>query len=528
MWEFSERDDDPLSVALDPGNVLPRRMQHWSENDPQRPFLIEADHGRAETYGSFHDLTRRWARLLAERGVVAGDCVVSMLPSSVDAHAMWIGASLIGALDVPVNPELRGELLRHVLTDCGARLCVVRPEHVPIIEGSAVDGLDVLVAPRDGTLAEGTAPLDLDMLPSPGDPSCVIYTSGTTGPAKGVVISWAQMSATIGRIPRSWMSDADAVYSCWPMFHVTGRSPMFSMASVGGRVVLRERFSLAEFWTDVRKHGCTSTTVGAVTGLLLAQPPSSDDLDHPMRHVLFGKVGREGWQFLQRFGVHGLCCYGSTEVGFPIVNREIDSCDHATTDGATIPGCEVAGWLRRGYRARVLDDGDRDVDPGCIGELWICPPDRRLIMGEYLHQPELTAAAVVDGWYRTGDAVYQIADGGLVFVDRMRDTIRRFGENISSAALEAVVRGEPDVFECAAVGVPSPVTGQEILLFVVPMPGATTDPQHLAERLRSTLPRHMNPAYIAMVDELPTTPTGKVRKVGLADNIDLATAWSTR
>ena len=203
----------------------------------------------------------------------------------------------------------------------------------------------MIVAPRrsrPSPPASSRSPFD--ELPGPDDVSCVIYTSGTTGPSKGVVIAWAQMSAIVGRLPREWLSADDAVYSPWPMFHVTGRSPMMAMADVGGRVVLREGFSRPDFWTDIRTHGCTSTTIGAVTGLLLAAPERDDDRDHPLRFVLFGKVGDEGRRLLDRFGVDGVCFYGSTEVGFPVGQRPV------------APGHEhLAGWLRarvRGPRGR--------------------------------------------------------------------------------------------------------------------------------------------------------------------------------
>lgn len=506
--------DDPLATALDPANVLPRRVEHWFGHEPNRPFLVEADHGRRETYGSFRQLVRRWARVLHDRGVGPGDRVASFLPSSIDAHAVWLATGLLGAFEVPVNPELRGGFLRHVLDDSRATLAVVRPSQRDLVDGAGIATLTTLVAPIDGALTADVEPLAVDRLPGPDDVSCVIYTSGTTGSAKGVVITWAQMSATIGRIPRVWLSDADAVYACWPMFHVTGRSPLCTMADVGGRVVLREKFSLGDFWPDVRAHGCTSTTIGAVTALLLAVPPRADDGDHPLRHALFGKVGASGLAFLDRFGVRGLAFYGSTEAGFPILNRAV-SPDNADT----------IGTLRPGYDARVVDPEGADVTLGHAGELWIRPPARQLVLREYLDDPERTAAAVVDGWYRTGDAVRRCAGGGFVFVDRMRDTIRRFGENISSSAIEDAVAADAEVLECAAIGVASPVTGQEIALLVVRPPGVDTDPAALAARLRDVLPRHMLPAYIALVDEFPRTPTGKVRKAELAERFVPDAAW---
>ncbi|MET0580276.1 MAG: AMP-binding protein, partial [Ilumatobacteraceae bacterium] len=411
----------------------------------------------------------------------------------------------------------RGSFLEHVLRDAGLRRCVVRPAQVGIVEsaGEAAAGIDV-VSVAAGAASVGTAdPIEAPGdLPGPDDLSCIIYTSGTTGAAKGVVISWAQMAAIIGRIPRRLLSAQDTIYSPWPMFHVTGRSPLIAMVDVGGRVVLRERFVADQFWPDIRAFGCTSTTVGAVTGLLLARPERDDDADNPLRITLLGRIGQEGLRFLDRFATAGMAFYGSTELGFPIGNRDVSA---ATAD--------VVGWIRPGYEARLVDPDGRDVEPGEVGELWVKPPDRRMILVEYLNQPERTAQAVVDGWYRTGDAMRQRPDGGFQFVDRMTDTIRRFGENISSSAMEEIVIGEADVLECAVIGVASPVTGQDVAVLVVPVPGVAIDPADLAGRLTERLPRFMRPAHVAVVESLPKTPNGKVRRVGLEAHLAGPATW---
>jgi crotonobetaine/carnitine-CoA ligase len=512
--EVLEGDDDPVSSALDPANVLPRRIDGWARAEPDRPFLTEPSSGRTATYGELWRLTRQWATVLSEAGVHPGCRVATLVPSSIDAHAVWLAISLLDAFEVPVNPELRGDFLRHQLSDAKITHAVTRPELAPVIDGSGVEGIEVLVAARDGSSVADATPWSPATLPGPDDVACVIYTSGTTGPSKGVVIGWAQMTANLGRIPRRWLSADDAVYSPWPMFHVTGRSPMVAMSDVGGRVVLRERFSLADFWTDIRDHGCTSTTIGAVVPLLLAEPERDDDADNPLRFVLFGGVGNRGRQFMRRFDCAGLAFYGSTEVGFPIAARPVADDE-----------LDVAGRLRKGYEARVTDTVGDAVAPGEVGELWIRPPDRRLILREYLDQPARTADVVVDGWYRTGDAVRQRGDGSFVFVDRMNHTIRRFGENISSTALETVVAEDADVMECAAVGVPSEVTGHDVLLVVMPRPGRRLDPAALAARLDDVLPRYMRPSFIAVVDDLPRTPTRKIRKAGLLDSIDFEQVW---
>ncbi|MCW2580285.1 MAG: hypothetical protein JWR82_1886 [Blastococcus sp.] len=504
-------DDDAGAVAMDPAFVLPRRVARWATSEAERPFLEELT-GRRSTYGETWAAVRRWATWLDDLGVRRADRVVSLLPASIDAVLLWLAAGSIGALEVPIDPALRGAFLRHVLADSGARVCLVRPEHAELLSGSGVPGLEVVVVPREGCPADSARPAEDLTLPAPEDPSCVIYTSGTTGMPKGVVISWAQMAASIGRIPRSWLSGDDAAYDCHPMFHVTGRTPLLSMSDVGGRVVLRERFSASAFLDDVRTGRCTTTT--AHTGLILATPERDDDRDNPLRIVFGAHNLRLSERFARRFDVRVLEAYGSTEVGFPLVQR------------APVPDLEHrwCGSTRLGYRARVVAEDGHDVPDGTPGELWVRPPARPLMLLEYLNQPDATAAATADGWYRTGDAVIRHPHGVFEFVDRMRDTIRRHGENISSAAIEAVVAADPAVAECAVVGVPDPDAGQSVALALVAAPGGC-DPADLWQRLTGELPRHALPSYVVVLDELPRTPTNKVRKGELREHLDLSGAW---
>lgn len=553
-------DDDAATVALDAAFVLPRRVAWWAGHDPDRPFLQdvagqplapgaaasgEAASGGATaslTYGQAWDRVLRWATWLKGLGLRRGDRLVTMIPASADAVLIWLAAGILGVVEVPVNPELRGEFLAHVLRDCTASLALTRPELAPVIGDSGV-ALKVVTVDRGDprptaaepmTLAGGPAPggrgadaSGADGLPGITDPACVIYTSGTTGPAKGVVLCWAQFSATIGRIPRSWLSGDDAVYCPHPMFHVTGRSPVVVMADTGGRVVLRERFSASAVLPDARRYGCTTGTIHGA--LVLATPEAPDDADNPLRIVYAGHNMKLASRFGDRFGVHVMDAYGSTEAGFPILLRW--------------PPREQGrrcGRLRRGYEARVVDPDGEDVPDGTAGELWIRPPSRELVMVEYLHRPDATAAAFAGEWYRTGDAVIRHAGGEFEFVDRLRDTIRRMGENISASAVEEVVAADPGVAQCAVLGVPDPVAGHRVLLAVVPSgpvaaatAGADTaglatagfDPGALYQRLAGQLPRYALPEYIVARAELPRTPTHKVRKTGLLETLDIESAW---
>ena len=499
-------EDDPFGAGSDPALVIPARIAHWAAVDPDRPFLAEVA-GRSVTYGGFERELRQWCAYLISLGVGPGDRVASFVPASIDAQLIWLAAACIGAWEVSVNPDLRGEMLRHVLSDSAPVHCFARADTAPVARGSGID-VPVTVVERDGSSVRGVAPVAELPLPSPADVCCVIYTSGTTGPSKGAVIPWAQLSSIIGRIPRSWFSSADAVYAPLPMFHVTGRTPTLTMADVGGRVVFRERLSVGEFWSDIRSHGCTSSTI-ASAALLLAQPPRSDDRDNPLRIGLFGALGPTALEFARRFDVRITGNYGSTEIGFPFVNRDV----RAET-------AHLAGWLRPGYEARVVGPSGEVLPAGSVGELYVKPPDPSLMTRGYLNRPDATARAISDGWYRTGDAAILHADSSLQFVDRLADTLRRFGENISSSALETSINADVAVLECAVLGVPSAIAGHEVLLVVRPVDRASFSAVELFDRLVAVVPKHCLPAYVAVRhDEFPKTPNGKIRKVELGSEI---------
>jgi carnitine-CoA ligase len=504
-------DDEPLATGMDPSLVLPAMVKRWAESEPNRPFLIEVG-GRAVTYGEFWDELQRWCTLLHASGVKAGDRVVSCLPASIDAQLLWLAASCIGAWEVSINPELRGEFLRHVLTDSAPVHCFARPDNVHVLEGSGI-ALPLTVVPRGTSFVAEIEPTTLGSLPLPTDVSCVIYTSGTTGPAKGAVLPWGQFGAVLGRTPRAWFSEADAVYAPLPMFHVTGRTPTLTMADVGGRVILREKLSITEFWNDIRAYQCTSTTASGAA-LLLAQPKSSDDVDNPLRIALFGALGPTAIAFAERFDVSIIANYGSTEIGFPFVNREVSS-----------ESSHIAGFLRPGYQAKIVGSEGEELARGQVGELHIKAPSREVMMVGYLNRADATAKAVVEGWYRTGDAamLHDSPTGQLAlqFVDRMNDTVRRFGENISGSALETVINTDPAVTECAVVAVPSAVAGQEVLLIVRPTDLLSFTPNALYARLVEQLPKHCLPAFVAVrSDEFPKTPNGKIRKIDLKGEVE--------
>lgn len=520
--------DDPGAAAEDRELALPRLVARWAKIEPQRSYLEEVS-GRVVSYGELNALAGRWAAAMRALGVASGEPVGSFLPQSIDAHTLWLASARLGALHVPLNPQLRGDLLRRVISDASITTAFASREQVAELRHNGLPSEVRLVeVARDGACAErssetvrwsdlvasasGHEPL-VRPCDEPGDVCSVIYTSGTTGDPKGALVTWAQVGNQVGILPPELLGHDPAYYVPWPPFHVMGLTPLVTMAAVGGRAVLRERVSVGSFWTDVFRHRCTFATIGPIVRLLLDFPPGPQDDDNPLRGIS-GVSGPERDEFRERFKVRATQVYGSTEIAYPLVNQD---------DGPSVSS-RFTGHLRRGYRARIVDDALADVPDGTAGELLVAPPSSNLVFRGYLGRPDLTSAALHGEFYRTRDVFRRRVDGSLEFVDRMGDSIRRFGENISSADVEAAASQHPGVLECAVVAAPSPISGEEVHLAVVPS-STGVEPASLADWLAGVLPRYMVPSIVSLWPALPKTANGKTQKAAIRGAGVPAGAW---
>ncbi len=464
------------------------------------------------TYGGLRERASRVAGGLAALGVQPGDRVATMLDPTIDYLAAWFGIVWAGAVDVPVNTAYRGTFLSHVLDESGAVALVIDARWVDRLEGMALDRLRHVVVVGSTAPDGGRVPFHelaaADPLPrvprTERDLVYVMFTSGTTGPSKGVMHS--NRSALYNAA--SWLdicqlTERDVAYSMFPLFHVTARSAIITASMwAGGSVVLRDRFTLSGFWDDVRATGATwFGYMGAVIHLLHQQPPRPDDADHAVR-VAFGaaappQVMRE---FRERFGVELLETYGSTELGPATAPR---------------PGDVVPGTMGRpcGHLlVEVHDEHDRPVPPGVAGEIVARPAVPEGMFMGYFNRPDATVEAFRNLWFHTGDRGWFREDGRLVFSDRIKDAIRRRGENISSFEVERADQAHPAVLEAAAYAVPSEVTEDEVMVAVVPAEGADLDVDDLLRFCVATMPRFAVPRYVRVMDELPKTPSQRVRK----------------
>lgn len=497
--------------------VLRYLLDRWAEERGDKVHVVFAD-GEEWTFAEMRAKVRAKAAALRALGVEQGEHVAVWLPNGRDALIAFYAINYIGAVFVPFNTAYRGALLEHVVANSGARFLIVHPELLPrlsevdlakverlVVTGEAeVDGAPLPTIAFASLSGDPQADLPLERAIEPWDIQSIIYTSGTTGPSKGVLSSYLHMFSNAG--PESWpMVGEDDRYMCVaPIFHIGGMGPPFVMLARGASVAMIDNFSTDEFWELAK--ATQSTTVfllGVMATFLLKADPKPGDRDHTVTKAFMVPLTGDAAAFTERFGVDIYTIFNMTEISSPIVSdanpEKIGTC----------------GRPREGVDVRLVDENDCEVGVGEIGEMLV-RTDRPWAMNSgYNANPEATAEAWRNGWFHTGDAFRRDEDGFFYFVDRVKDAIRRRGENISSFEVEADVCRHPAVREAAAIAVPSEYSEDEVMVVVAPVPGRTVDPRELSEFLIGSMPYFMVPRYVRLLDELPKTPSAKVMKAEL-------------
>jgi crotonobetaine/carnitine-CoA ligase len=343
----------------------------------------------------------------------------------------------------------------------------------------------------------------------PWDDFALVYTSGTTGPSKGVKLSYASHRLYADTLVWPDIGEDDRFMVSVPLSHVGGTSLTYAMLQRGGTVVLPGGFSARTFWKDVHHYGATATfVIHGMVSFLLGQPPSAEETNSPLRYVYMGPLTRVQ-EFADRFGVKIWTGFGMTELPTAL-RSELNPTSETTVGRPFNPDVEC----------RLVDEHDLPVPDGTAGELVVRHRLPWVLNSGYKDMPDATAEAWRNGWFHTGDQMMVDANGDWVFIDRAKDAIRRRGENISSYEVEAEVLSHPDVDQVAAIAVPNPdmeesAGDEEVKVVIVPVEGKTIDPLALSEYLVPRMPRHMVPRFVEIVDELPRTPSFKVKKADL-------------
>jgi crotonobetaine/carnitine-CoA ligase len=479
---------------------------------PEQIYAVFGD-GRSWSFAETLRQTRIIACGLQALGVAQDDTVLIALPNGPEALRVWFAVNYIGAVAVHVNLAYRGTLLSRVACNAQARLVLADGEFLSRLEG--IDRGRLERAVLFGAMGEALTTLsvtqaaDLDThgdtpaLPGrpilPFDLQCIIYTSGTTGPSKGVMCSY-QHIYTAGRAVY-FMTEDDRYMVNLPMYHVAGILPCVLMLGLGGSVALIERFRAAEFWQTVADTKPTFVILLSVMmGYLLALEPCAAERGSTIRKIIAQPLDNDALRLRARFGFDVYTSFNMTEISIPIISEP---------NPTALGSC---GRLRAGVEARIVDAYDCEVPTGEAGELILRTDQPWAMTHGYFGDGDATARAWRNGWFHTGDAFRRDACGTYTFVDRMKDTIRRRGENISSFEVEAETLAHPAIREAAAVAVAHALSESDVMVVVSLLPDAEFDPAELIAFLRPRLPYFMIPRYVRVVAELPKTPTQKIEK----------------
>jgi acyl-CoA synthetase (AMP-forming)/AMP-acid ligase II len=502
--------------------TLPDLLRVRTRADPDAPFVQHA--GRGFTYGEFDARTDDLAAGFAQLGVRPGDVVSVFLGNRLEFLEAWWGIVKAGGVLGPVNPAYVGPEAAYVIGHSDAVALVTDARGAALLgahRGELARVRSVISVDEGGDLRLGDLAVRGASAPDPGrgpsDLASIPYTSGTTGRPNGAMLTHRNLlvNATQGAelVP---LTPGERVGMLLPLFHanaqvVTTLIPMM----IGCHVMMWEGFSASTFWDTVAE--LEPVTISAVPTILAAvtNADNAPGRENSLRYVICGAapLSVELLQaFQDRFGIRILEGFGMTET----------ACIASMNPfyGERRPGS--IGLPIRGQSMRVVDDAGAPVPPGAYGEIVVRGPN---VMAGYLKNPEATADAIRDGWLHTGDIGHVDEDGYFYIVDRSKDMIIRGGENIYPREIEEVIYEHEAVLECAVIGIPDPVRGEEVLAVVVAKDGATLDTDELAafaaERLTAfaaeRLAKYKLPRRYALHDELPKTPTGKISKGPLRD-----------
>lgn len=450
--------------------------------------------GRHRTYRELGERVKAWRRLLAAGGVREGDRIALLSVNVPDALEAEFGASLLGAVVVPLNVRLSADEIRFQVEDAGARHAVVHPLLEPLARASGLLDLTHWTFGADTDDALRDAPERDLPRPDAEAPVMQLYTSGTTGRPKGCLLSnraWVVASANV--VHALGLTGGDRLLGALPLFHVAGYGVALATLAVGGTVVVPPGAAPEQVWPVIAGQDVTVGIFPTGTGRALrheAAAPGS-------LRLLFGIAATERSRTLtalRDLGIDYRGIYGSTEAGnFVAVSTLADELERPGTVGRPLPPFDIA------------------IDaPGGTGETGELLVRGATLMSGYAGMPEATAETLRGGWLHTGDLLRLDADGYLHFVDRAKDMVKSGGENVYCAEVERVLLDHPAVLDAAVVGVPDPRWGEAVKALVVTR--GEVGPAVLDAHCRDRLGRFKRPRWYEPVEAIPRNHSGKILK----------------
>lgn len=501
------------------GEVLHRSAKKFAH----KPFLTLAPTGETWTYEAFEQYVNRIAHGLRDICDEQPSHVAIMLENGAPYLAATYALKKIGAIEVSINRAFRGPALERTINLTGARVIIASSAHFDALSAieQNLEAVTTLIVTDNETEARTRFPrfkvLTFDGILSDQDdhiannasdlsPASIMFTSGTTGVSKGCLLSHRYAVRTAENLISPFrITRDDTIYTPYPLSHI-GPAYYDTLPTMmtGGRVILRDGFSLSSFWPEVKEFGATwFMMLGSVQQLLWSAPERPEETQHKVSRCWATPAPVPKAEFDRRFNTYLIPGggYGSTDAGWVVAPQW----DHP--GGKVLPEFEVA----------IVDENDDPVPNGQPGEMLVRSKEPGVMSDEYVGMPEATLKSRRNLWFHTGDIAKFDEDGLFYFICRKAERIRVRGEMVSGFEVEEGVVSHPDVEDCAVIGVPSPLGEEDIKAFVVKKPDTSVTAEILKDHCRGRMAKFMVPAKIVFLDEIPRTPTGKPEKGKLAN-----------
>jgi acyl-CoA synthetase (AMP-forming)/AMP-acid ligase II len=505
MWRHAE-----ISALAD----IPR---YWAACTPEQAALRQDD--RSVSYAELDDRSDRIAAAITAAGITPGGHIGLLDRNSIEFFELWFGAAKAGCALAPFNWRCAEAELIELVTDAQTPILIVGPDFADLArrvrDATPID-MEVVTVGQDGELPSldtwlhrhtGSVPA---VRLHPEDIALLAYTSGTTGRPKGAQLShrafanWFLISSL--ERTETW-NTGEVLLMVMPSFHLAGSWVSLPALYHGGTIVVQPTFEPEAFLAAVDRYRPTITCLVPTAIQILLDHPSAAGKDFSsLRRVLY--AGSPIGPDTLRRAISTFVCeltqfYGTSETYIITLLRpqehDPDRPDMLASCGQTVPLVD----------ARTVDDEGIDVPPGEVGEVLVRSP---MMFSGYWNRDEDTAAALIDGWYHTGDLGRRDEAGYLYLVDRLKDMIVTGGENVYSVEVERALARHPEVAACAVVGVPDERWGERIVAHVVTHADSEVNSTDLVAFCRSQIAGYKVPKQIHLADALPTTPSGKIRK----------------
>lgn len=508
-------------VARIEGSPLPSSMaallEAATQAAPDATLWDFFEDGRRASYREVSAAVARAAQALAAWGVRRGSHVGVMLPNVPELPVCWLALARLGAVMVPINLRYSQRELRYVVDDGEIEFLLIDASVAALAETG--DQPEILPRARIKVLGEypGAARWEaalaeaFDRMPEaaavgPDDLVNIQYTSGTTGFPKGCLLS-QRYWLTIGKVAafRDERNDLKRILASTPFTYMDPQWLLMMTLYQRGTLYVARRQSASRFVSWLKGYRINFCLFPEA---VLKQPPSPIDADNEVvRANVYGLRASAHAELERRFGLRAREAFGMTETGSAL---------SVPLEAAEMVGSGSCGLPSPYRRTRIVDESGRDVPEGEIGELIVTGPG---ILQGYYRKPDATRAAFFGEWFRTGDLFRRDAQGYHYIVGRLKDMVRRSGENIAAREVEAVLRDLPDIADAAILPVPDPDRGEEVKAYLQLMPGTAADAATIERVLaycRQQLAPFKVPRYLAFIDTMPRTTSNKIAKGTLA------------